>query len=132
MGAYVLDTSALLAMREGEAGSDRVHRLIASAHKRRSVVYLSFMSRMELLYCVSASEGEHAAIEALRLVDSFPVRWVTCEPSILVEAARIKASGRLSVADAWIAATARLHDAVLIHKDPEYLSVQDLKQEMIG
>ena len=38
----------------------------------------------------------------------------------LLAAARIKAGHKLSVADAWIAATAERLDATLVHKDPEF------------
>jgi predicted nucleic acid-binding protein len=38
----------------------------------------------------------------------------------------------LSVADAWIAATAVVHDTVLVHKDPGMLSVTGLHQEHLG
>lgn len=54
---------------------------------------------------------------------------MSCEPEILDEAARIKAAGGLSVADAWIAATAAVHDAVLVHKDPEMRRTPHVRQE---
>jgi len=90
------------------------------------------MTRMELLYRISADEGEEAAASALRLVDSTPLRWVSCDMAILQQAARIKARGGLSVADAWIAATAVEQGAVLVHKDPEFEGVGGLRHERIG
>lgn len=126
---YVLDTSALLALRDDEPGAERVHRIIDAARKRRASAYVSFMTRMELLYRIAASEGEDAAASAVRLLDALPLRWVTCEPPILIESARIKQRGGLSVADAWIAATAVVHQAVLIHKDPEFDALTALSQE---
>ena len=50
---------------------------------------------------------------------------------ILEKAAEIKARFRLSLADAWIAASALLLDAVLVHKDPEFERVDDLRQELL-
>ena len=129
---FVLDTSALLALRDDEPGAERVHRLIDAARKRRATAHVSFMTRMELLYLIAASEGAEAAAAALRLLDALPLQWVTCEPAILVEAARIKQRGRLSVADAWIAATAVSREAVLVHKDPEFLALTELLQERLG
>ena len=129
---YVLDTSALLALRDDEPGAERVHRIIDAARKRRATAYVSFMTRMELLYRIAASENEEAASTALRLLDALPLHWVTCEPPILVEAARIKQKGGLSVADAWIAATAVARQAVLVHKDPEFKAFADLSQENLG
>ncbi len=128
---YVLDTSALLALRDDESGAERVHRIIDQARKHRAVVYVSFMSRMEILYSVSAAEDDESARAAVRLLDALPLQWVSCEPPILLEAARIKARGRLSVADAWIAATATLCEAVLVHKDPEFAGLVNLPQERL-
>jgi len=129
---YVLDTSALLALRDDESGAERVHRVIDAARKHRAIAYVSFMTRMELLYRIASSEGADAASEALRLLDALPLHWVTCEPSILAESARIKQRGGLSVADAWIAATAVVKQASLIHKDPEFVALADLPQEHLG
>jgi predicted nucleic acid-binding protein len=56
---------------------------------------------------------------------------VSCEEAILQHAARIKAGGGLSVADAWIAATAVQRDAVLVHKDPEFSRLRHLVQERL-
>jgi predicted nucleic acid-binding protein len=94
-------------------------------------VLLSFMSRMEILYRVTADEDEESARSTLRLLESTGIGWVSCEEAILEVAARIKARGGLSVADAWIASTALRHDAVLVHKDPEFERVEGLRQERL-
>ena len=68
---------------------------------------------------------------ALRLIDAAGVHWVSCDHEILDLAARFKARGGLSVADAWIAATAASKRAVLIHKDPEFATVREIDQERL-
>lgn len=129
---YVLDTSAVLALRSDEPGANRVERLLRSGRAQRASILLSFMTRMELLYRISTDEGPAAATAALRLVDAAGVQWVSCEPEILDEAARIKAAGGISVADAWIAATAAVCSAVLVHKDPDLLRVRHVRQEHLA
>jgi ribonuclease VapC len=128
----VLDTSAVLAMRSDEAGSDRVEALLRSARAGRVTILLSFMTRMELLYRVAIDEGQEQAESAVRLLDATRVEWVSCEPAILEHAARLKAGGGLSVADAWIAATAAVRDAVLVHKDPEFARARGVRQEQLA
>lgn len=128
---FVLDTSAVLALRGDEPGADRVEAILRSGRSRKATVLLSFMTRMELLYRLAASESEEAAREAVRLLDNAGVEWVSCEPAILEIAARLKAGGGLSVADAWIAATARARDAVLVHKDPEFARAREIRQEAL-
>jgi predicted nucleic acid-binding protein len=129
---FVLDTSALLTLRSDEPGADRVADLLSRAKRGSCRLLASFMTRMEFLYLIWREEGEEAAREALRLVESFSVEWITCEPAILEVAARLKARGRLSVADSWIGATAITRQAVLIHKDPEFTKFAEITQETIG
>jgi len=54
-----------------------------------------------------------------------------CEP-LLISAAQIKASHALSLADAWIAATALHCGATLLHKDPEFQAIEGLVQEWLA
>jgi predicted nucleic acid-binding protein len=129
---YVLDTSAVLALRGNEPGANRVEAILRAARGGRAKVLLSFMTRMELLYRIASDEGHEAADVAVRLLDATRAEWVSCESPILEEAARIKAAGGLSVADAWIAATATHHDAVLVHSDPEFARAQHVRQERLG
>ena len=131
MADDVLDTSAVLALRGDEAGADRVEQILRDAKEGRARVLLSFMSRMEILYRVTAEEDEEAARSALRLLEASAIRWVSCDEEILEAAARIKARGGLSVADAWIAATTLRYEAVLVHKDPEFESLEGLRQERL-
>ena len=128
---FVLDTSAILALRGNEAGARRVEAVLRSARAGRAKVYLSFMTRMELLYRIARDEGQEQAETAVRLTDATGVEWVSCEREILEAAARLKALGGLSVADAWIAATALACDAVLVHKDPEFKRANRVPQERL-
>ena len=128
---FVLDTSAVLALRSDEPGAERVAALLKLASRRQCRLFVSFMTRMELLYCIGRAEGDETAREALRLMDSFAVQWVSCDPDILETASRIKTQGRISVADSWIGATAVVHKAILVHKDPEFEPFRDILQEVL-
>jgi predicted nucleic acid-binding protein len=129
--SFVLDTSALLALRSDESGADTVEALLSRAKRNQCRLFASFMSRMEVLYIVWRGEGEDAARHALRLMDSFAVEWVSCEPNILEIASRIKADGGLSVADSWIGATAIARGATLVHKDPKFESFKEIPQQVL-
>jgi len=130
--SFLLDTSALLALRGEETGADEVEGLLRQAAKGRCTLLASFMTRMELLYVVTREEGEAAARHALRLIDTFNLEWVSCEPEILEAAALLKAEGGLSVADSWIGATAIVRKAILIHGDPEFTKFPDISQRYIN
>jgi predicted nucleic acid-binding protein len=129
--AFVLDTSALLALRSDEPGANDVEKLLLRAQAKRCRLFVSFISRLEILYCIWREESEQAAREALRLVDSFPVSWVSCEPEILDMAGALKAKGGLSLADSWVGATAMVRQASLVHKDPEFVKFKTIRQQML-
>jgi predicted nucleic acid-binding protein len=130
--SFLLDSSALLALRDEEIGADEVERLLRQAAKGGCSLLVSFMTRMELLYHIGREEGEDAARHALRLIDTFNLEWVSCEPEILEAAALLKAKGGLSVADSWIGATAIVRHAILIHRDPEFIKFPDIPQRFMN
>ena len=98
----------MFALRGDERGADRVEAILRIAESGHALVLLSFMTRMEVLYRVAVDEGEDAAAAAIRFLDTTRCQWISCDADILRTAARIKAQGGLSVADAWIAATAEV------------------------
>ena len=129
---WLIDTSALLALRDNEAGAERVAALLRLAIDGQSMVMACFMSRMEVLYRVWKDENERQARLAYAQLQSLPIRWVAASDPLLERAAGIKACHALSVADAWIAAAAQQEGAVLVHKDPEFQAISSLAQEWLA
>jgi ribonuclease VapC len=129
---WLLDTSALLALRDDEDGAERVAQLLQSAQGDESRCLVCFMSRMEVLYRVWKDEGERNGRLADAQLQSLPIDWVPCSDALLEQAAAIKANHHLSVADAWIAAAAQREGAVLVHKDPEFRALDQVAQEWLG
>ena len=129
-GPYLLDTSALMALRDDEPGAEHVAELLAAVASQRTLVYACFMSQMELLYRVWRDESEAAGRLALEQCLALPIQWVESSPQLLRLAAEVKATSSLSVADAWIAAAARLMGATLVHKDPEFATL-DQPQDVL-
>ncbi|MFA7060695.1 MAG: PIN domain-containing protein [Pedobacter sp.] len=131
MNVYLLDTSALLALRDNEPGAERVSALLEASARGELACHGCFISQMELMYRVWKDEGEEAGRTAYSLCLRLPITWLH-ETHILLElAAEIKACFPLSLADAWIAAAALQLEAVLVHKDPEFEKITDLKQESL-
>jgi predicted nucleic acid-binding protein len=131
MRAYVLDTSALLTLRSDEAGADRVVALLTEAAVGGAPCHSCFMSLMEVFYRVWKNEGEAAGRAAYQMCQSLPIHWVHESTALLERAASIKATHALSLADAWIAATALEIDATLVHKDPEFEGLPGLVEERL-
>ena len=128
----LLDTSALLALRDDEPGAQRVAALLVDSAKGPAPSCLAcFMSRMEVLYRVWKDEGERSGRLAHEQLLALPIRWVEASDALLMRAAEFKAGVALSVADAWIAAAADLEGARLLHKDPEFRAIPQLAQEWL-
>ena len=128
MKRFLLDTSALLTLRDDEPGSDQVAEILASSHTGAVTCLGCFISLMEVFYRVWKDETEAAGRLAYERCLSLPMTWVHETPELSMEAAAVKAKNRLSLADAGVAACALLQGATLVHQDPEFesLSLQQL------
>lgn len=130
MKRYVLDTSALLTLRDDEPGADRVAVVLQQAAKGKTRCYGCFISLMEVLYRVWRDEGEAKGRLAYQQCLALPIEWVRDSDALLLKAAELKALHPLSLADAWIAACALEQGAVLMHKDPEFHALP-VEQEVL-
>ena len=129
MGSLLLlDTSALLTLRDDEPGAARVEEALEQPGR----CYACFLSRMEVLYRVWKDEDERAGRLAYEQLKALPLHWVEASEPLLEQAASIKARNSLSLADAWIAAAAQQVGATLLHKDPEFRTLPDPAQEWVG
>jgi predicted nucleic acid-binding protein len=131
LATYLLDTSALLCLRDDEPGAGRVAELLEAGLAGKSACLGCFVTLMEIYYRVWKDEGKAAGFRAYTQALQLPVRWLHESPALLERAAAVKAMHAVSLADAWIAAAALEHGAVLVHKDPEFRSVAGLEQEVL-
>ncbi|WP_126446863.1 PIN domain-containing protein [Sulfuricystis multivorans] len=129
MKRWLFDTSALLTLRDDEAGADVVADLLTQAGAGKARCMGCFITLMEVFYRVWKDEGEAAGRLAHAQCLALPIEWLHETPELLEASARFKATRKLSLADAWIAAAAELKGATLVHKDPEFaaLSLPQLK-----
>jgi len=131
MSGFLLDTSALLALRDNEPGAVRVSQILIDANNGGVLCHGCFMSLMEVFYRVWKDEGELAGREAYADCLALPIHWIHESPELLERAASVKATHPLSLADAWIAAAALEHGAILVHKDPEFEKLPGLLEERL-
>jgi predicted nucleic acid-binding protein len=122
---YVLDTSAIMAVLKKEPGEDEVLSIIESA--RGHLVNVPFIALMEVEYNLLRRLPITKVVQSLGTIAGWPITIYESNPEWRSRAAYLKATGRLSLADAWIASLALLLGAELVHKDPEYDSIPGLK-----
>lgn len=126
---YLLDTSAILALTDQEAGWQIVAALLKEAAAGKCRLAGCAASLMELYYLTFQERSEEEATRLVGIVKAWPIRWIYPDEKLFLLAGRMKALHKLSFADALIAAAASLHGATLVHKDPEIeLLAGDLAQ----
>lgn len=123
MKRYLLDTSAILTLWDDELGAEQVEQLLQQALDGEVVCYACFISKMEMLYRVWKDENKQQGYLAYTQCQTLPIQWINQSDHLLEKAAEIKTTQRMPLADAWIAASALLENAVLVHKDPEFIAL---------
>ncbi len=120
MKRYLFDTSAFLALRDNEPGADQVAEILRLTKGQKTRCFACFVTLMEIFYRVWKDEGERKGRLAYEQCQKLPVEWVHEGRQLLEKAAEIKATHNMSLADAWIGASAILKGGILVHKDPEF------------
>ena len=94
------------------------------AEDNTAMVYIAFVSYTEVYYITWQRVGEAEAQKRDALLSLWLVKRVESTPTLSRLAGAFKAKYQMSFADAWIAAVAKETDAVLVHKDPEFESIE--------
>ena len=128
---FVLDTSALITFLQNEDGADRIDQILHAARLNKCTIVISFISLTELYYILWQEQNESAAKETVALVKALPLAVVHSDERLALMAGRIKATFRLSLADALIASTAILVKGILIHKDPEFIPLEKILNALV-
>jgi len=120
----VFDSYAILAYLEGEPEGGQLQRLLREASEGKVECFLSIINLTEVLYIVQRRKGRKAALETLALIESWPLEIVEATYEICLIASDLKARYRISLADAFAAATAKALNAELMTGDDEFKPVQ--------
>lgn len=123
--SYVLDSSAFLTLFEDEKGAETVQKLLELAKKGKLAIFVCFAAFTEVFYITFREQGREEAQKQVKLMASLAITRVESSEEIGLIAGRLKATHKLSFADAWIAATAILYASFLVHKDPEFEQLED-------
>jgi len=116
---YILDACAVIAFFDGEEGAVVVRSLLDQAKNNEITLTMNAVNLIEVYYDrirVVGTEQADAIIQDI--YDTFPITIIeTINPVIVREAARLKASGKMSFADTILVATARYNSAVIVTCD---------------
>lgn len=122
--AFVLDTSAILALWNEEDGDSTGENILRERPSQRKV-YVSFMTFMECRYRLWKDNGKNTADEIFRALNLLSAIRVDVDDALLLTASELKAQYSISVADSWIFATAIVCNATLVHKALAFDALSD-------
>ncbi|MEV4419304.1 PIN domain-containing protein [Patulibacter sp. NPDC049589] len=115
----VLDSWALLALLRAEPAAPAVREAIEES----GLAVISWVNLGEVAYIAARRVGWGRAEEVVRDAARSLVRAEDPDPNLVMHAAKWKADGGLSYADAFAAATAERHRAPLLTGDPELIAL---------
>lgn len=121
---FLPDTSAILTMMDSEEGADLVEDIL-----RTREILLPALVLFEVYYKSIQYRGVETAelrYATLRSIRATHVSELT-EP-VLLKGGEFKAQYQISLADSIIAAYAFVHNATLVHKDPEFEALTMVNQ----
>lgn len=120
----VLDTHALLVFFEREPGFEKVKSLFAGVLEEGDNLLMTSVNFGEVYYIVLRECGKEKAEEIEKITRTLPIDIVDVDLQLAKEAARLKASKRVSYADCFAAALAKLHKGEVITGDKEFKALQ--------
>jgi ribonuclease VapC len=123
----LLDSHALLAYLNQEAGFQKVRDVMAEFQKSEDSILMNEINIGEVYYILSRKRGRESADYFLEtILPSLPVKSVSNSFEDIIGAARIKAEHPISFADCFAVATATRENASILTGDPEFKRVESL------
>ena len=126
MNIYVLDSFAMLALLQLEAGADQVAALLREAEQETSRVLMSLISLGEVAYIIERRWGETRLRNFLAYANDAPIEIAPVDQDRVFAAAHIKVHYSISYADAFAVALAQELEATVVTGDPESRAVEGL------
>ncbi len=118
--AYVLDSYAMIAHFEDEAGGEQVRKVLKVAHSGKTKLYISVINLGEIYYNTYRERGREKADEAVFMMEQLPVTIVNADMQITIEATGLKSIHPVAYADCFAAALGIRKKATVITGDPEF------------
>src|SRR4030095_15134074 len=126
MATKVLDSWALIAFLENEPAAEPVEKLLAQAAAEKHKLLLSVVNWGEIYYNTMREVSQEAAEQKAHDIAALPIDIVGVGDDLALarQAAIFKATHKMSYADCFAAALAKLKNAELVTGDPEFKEVE--------
>ncbi len=121
----VLDAHGLLVFLEKEAGYEKVEQSFVTAVEKDKYLLMASVNFGEVYYIVLRECGQDKAREIEKIIRTLPIEIIDVDMQLAIEAARFKANHKISYADCFAAALAKLHKGEIITGDKEFKTVEN-------
>ncbi len=127
MATKVLDSWALMAFFMDQPAAEEVEKLLLKAAEDKHKLLLSVINWGEIFYSVMRTYSQEHAEEKVVEIASLPIEIVPVGEDLTIakQAAIFKALKKMSYADCFAAALAKIKNAELITGDPEFKEVEN-------
>ena len=120
----VLDAHGLLVFLEKEAGYEKVEQSFVTAVEKDKYLLMTSVNFGEVYYIVLRECGQEKANEIEKIIRTLPIEIIDVDIQLAREAACFKANHKISYADCFAAALAKLHKGEIITGDKEFKTVE--------
>lgn len=123
---FILDSFALLAYLQGEAGMERVQAVLKDSEKVRCSAHICIINLGEVLYIIEREKGLAKAHKTLAVIQRLPIEVLSVNNQTVLDAAHIKANHAVSYADAFAVVCAQRSGGSVLTGDKEFKSVEKI------
>jgi len=131
MRTYIMDACALIAFLSDEKGAEVVNTVLLDALDGNATVYMNSFNLLEVYYDIYRKAGKKKAEEELSMIEKLPVSIRSgLSGNIFMEAGRLKASYRISIADSVALAETSISGGELLTADHHEFDAVEQKEKI--
>lgn len=127
MATMVLDAHALMVLFNDEPGAEEVEKILLKAEKGNPRLLMSVVNWGEIYYSIMRGVSQEIADSKAHEIAGMRIELVpvdTRDLELIRQAAAFKATKKMSYADCFAAALAKIKNAELVTGDPEFKAVE--------
>ncbi len=125
MKTTVLDSYALITYLQRQSGYEEISKIFEECSAKDREAFLCVVNWGEVIYHALRNGGEQRAQLAEDTMRAIPITIVEANKELTYQAARLKASRKMSYADCFAAATAMKKKCELVTGDKEFKHVEN-------
>ena len=122
--SQVLDSHAVFVYLEKESGYEKVRDVFSRSAETGKNLYMTSVNWGEIYYITKREKGAELAEDVMKVLDSFPIEIVDVDKHLAKQAGSYKADKKMSYADCFAAALAKIKKAELVTGDKEFKEVE--------